>query len=67
MQMRSVQSTRDTLVKVESSNIQIALPDNKTEHIPGYLPLVSGMPLLLQETIPCELHLFNGTPDIFPS
>jgi hypothetical protein len=22
----------------------LALPDNKTEHLPGYLPLVPGMP-----------------------
>ena len=26
----------------------LALPDNKTEQLPGYLPLVPGMPVLLQ-------------------
>ena len=43
----------------------LALPDNKTEHLPGYLPLVSGMPVLLQENIACELGLSNGAPGIF--
>ncbi|CAF1598294.1 unnamed protein product [Adineta ricciae] len=43
----------------------LALPDNKTEHLSGYLPLVSGMPVLLQENIACELGLSNGTQGIF--
>lgn len=43
----------------------LALPDNKTEHLPGYLPLVPGMPVLLQENIACELGLSNGTAGIF--
>lgn len=43
----------------------LALPDNKTEHIPGYLPLIPGMPVLLQENIACELGLSNGTQGIF--
>ena len=43
----------------------LALPDNKTEHLPGYLPLVPGMPVLLQENIACELGLSNGTPGVF--
>ncbi|UJR24346.1 hypothetical protein I4U23_005723 [Adineta vaga] len=43
----------------------LALPDNKTEHLPGYLPLVSGMPVLLQENTACELGLSNGTQGIF--
>ena len=43
----------------------LALPDNKTDHIPGYLPLVPDMPVLLQENIACELGLSNGTPGIF--
>ena len=33
----------------------LALPDNKTEHLPGYLPLVSGMPVLLTENVATEL------------
>lgn len=43
----------------------LALPDNKTELLPGYLPLVHGMPVLLQENIACELGLSNGTSGIF--
>jgi hypothetical protein len=43
----------------------LALPDNKTDHLPGYLPLIPGMPILLQENIACELGLSNGTPGIF--
>ncbi|CAF4334235.1 unnamed protein product, partial [Adineta steineri] len=43
----------------------LALPNNKTEHLPGYLPLVPGMPVLLQENIACELGLSNGTQGIF--
>jgi hypothetical protein len=43
----------------------LSLPDNKTEHLPGYLPLVPGMPVLLQENIACELGLSNGTQGIF--
>jgi hypothetical protein len=41
------------------------LPDNKTEHLPGYLPLVPGMPVLLTDNIATELELSNGTRGIF--
>ena len=40
------------------------LPDNKTEHRPGYLPLLSGMPILLTENVATELALSNGTRGI---
>ena len=43
----------------------LSLPDNKTEHLPGYLPLIPGMPVLLQENIACELGLSNGAQGIF--
>jgi hypothetical protein len=43
----------------------LQLPDNKTEHLPGYLPLVPGMPILLTENIATELGLSNGTKGIF--
>ena len=43
----------------------LELPDNKTEHLPGYLPLVSGTPVLLTENIAIELGLSNGTRGIF--
>ena len=43
----------------------LELPDNKTEHLPGYLPLVPGMPVLLTENLATELGLSNGTRGIF--
>ncbi|CAF1238010.1 unnamed protein product [Rotaria magnacalcarata] len=43
----------------------LELPDNKTEHLPDYLPLVSGMPVLLKENVTTELGLSNGTRAIF--
>ncbi|CAF1465951.1 unnamed protein product [Rotaria sp. Silwood1] len=43
----------------------LELPDNKTEHLPGYLPLVPGMPILLTENVATELGLSNGTQGIF--
>ncbi|CAF4275882.1 unnamed protein product, partial [Rotaria magnacalcarata] len=43
----------------------LELPDNKTEHLPGYLPLVPGMPVLLTENMPTELGFSNGTRGIF--
>lgn len=53
---------------IEESRLRKAileLPDNKTEHLPGYLPLVPGMPVLLTENIATELGLSNGTRGIF--
>ncbi|CAF1013947.1 unnamed protein product [Rotaria sp. Silwood1] len=43
----------------------LELPDNKTEHLPGYLPLVPGVPVLLTENVAIELGLSNGTRGIF--
>ncbi|CAF1132047.1 unnamed protein product [Rotaria sordida] len=43
----------------------LELSDNKTEHLPGYLPLVPGMPVLLTENVASELGLSNGTRGIF--
>ena len=43
----------------------LSLPDNKTESLPGYLPLVPGMPVLLTDNIATELGLSNGTKGIF--
>ncbi|CAF4567013.1 unnamed protein product [Rotaria sp. Silwood2] len=43
----------------------LEVPDNKTEHLPGYLPLVPGMPVLLTENVATELGLSNGTRGIF--
>ena len=41
------------------------LPDNKTEPLPGLLPFVPNMPMLLTDNIACELGLSNGTRGIF--
>ena len=43
----------------------LELPDNKTEHLPGYLPFVPGMPVLLTKNIATELGLSNGARGIF--
>ena len=43
----------------------LALSDSKTEHLPGYLPLVPGMPVILTQNIAIELGLINGTNGIF--
>ncbi|CAM2727278.1 unnamed protein product [Rotaria socialis] len=43
----------------------LELYDNKAEHLPGYLPLVPGMPVLLTENMATELGLSNGTRGIF--
>ncbi|CAF4835356.1 unnamed protein product, partial [Rotaria magnacalcarata] len=43
----------------------LELLDNKTEHLPGYLLLVPGMPVLLTENMATELGLSNGTRGIF--
>ena len=43
----------------------LELPDNKTKHLPGYLPLVPGMPVLLTKNIATELALSNGARGIF--
>ena len=37
----------------------------KTELLPGFLPLVPNMPVLLTDNIACELGLSNGTQGIF--
>lgn len=43
----------------------LALSDSKTEHLPGYLPLVPGMPVILTQNIAIELGLINGANGIF--
>ena len=41
------------------------LCDNKTELLSGFLALVPNMPVLLTDSIACELGLSNGTQGIF--
>ncbi|CAF4848503.1 unnamed protein product [Rotaria sp. Silwood1] len=43
----------------------LQLPDSKTEHLPGLLPFVPGMPGILTQNIAIELGLINGTNGIF--
>ena len=39
-------NTKKEVDLLDLSKRLLALPDNKTDHIPGYLPLVPGMPVL---------------------
>ncbi|CAF4474821.1 unnamed protein product, partial [Rotaria sp. Silwood2] len=43
----------------------LELSDSKTEHLPGLLPLVPGMPVILTQNIAIELGLINGVNGIF--
>ena len=43
----------------------LELPDSRTEHLPGLLPLVPGMPVILTQNIAIELGLINGLNGIF--
>ena len=38
----------------------LELSDSKTEHLPGLLPFVPGMPVILTQNIATELGLING-------
>ncbi|CAF0953354.1 unnamed protein product [Rotaria sordida] len=43
----------------------LELSDSKTEHLPGLLPFVPGMPVILTQNIAIELGLINGINGIF--
>ena len=43
----------------------LELSDSKTEHLPGLLPFVPGMPVILTQNIAIELDLINGVNRIF--
>jgi hypothetical protein len=43
----------------------LELCDSETEHLPGLLPLVPGMPVILTQNIATELGLINGMNGIF--
>lgn len=43
----------------------LELSDSKTEHLPGLLPLVPGMPVILTQNMAIELGLINGINGIF--
>ncbi|CAF4330939.1 unnamed protein product, partial [Rotaria sordida] len=44
---------------------QSPFDNNKTESLPGYLPLVPEMPVLLTDNVATELGLSNGIKGIF--
>lgn len=64
-QTPTVLVARDSIKTNKNIKQLLLLPDNKTEHLPGYLPLVPGIPVLLQDNIACELGLSNGAPSVF--
>ena len=43
----------------------LELTNSKTEHLPGLLPFVPGMPVILTQNIAIELGLLNGVNGIF--
>ena len=43
----------------------LELSDSKTEHLPGFLPFVPGMPVILTQNIAIELGLINRMNGIF--
>lgn len=45
----------------------LKISDDKTDDLPGLLPLVSNMPIILTENISTQLGLTNGTNGIFKS
>ena len=43
----------------------LQLSDSKTEHLPGLIPFVPGMPVILTQNIAIELGLINGVTGTF--
>ncbi|CAF1193659.1 unnamed protein product [Adineta steineri] len=43
----------------------LELSDSKTEHLPGLLPFVPGMPVIFTQNLAIELGLINGINGIF--
>ncbi|CAF4431581.1 unnamed protein product, partial [Adineta steineri] len=43
----------------------LELSNSKTEHLPGLLPFVPGMPVILTQNLAVELGLINGINEIF--
>ena len=43
----------------------LELSDSKTEHLPGLLPFVPGMPVILTQNSTIELGLINDVNGIF--
>ena len=45
----------------EIQRFSLCLPDNKTEGLPGYQPIVPNIPVLITHNIAIELHISNGS------
>ena len=55
------QVRRQDIDNVEIRRFLLRIPDNKTEGLPGYLPIVPNMPVLITHNIATELHISNGS------
>ena len=55
------QVRRQDIDNAEIRRFLLCLPDNKTEGLPGYLPIVPNMPVLITHNIATELHISNGS------
>ena len=55
------QVRRHDIDNAESRRFLLCLPDNKTEGLPGYLPIIPNMPVLITHNIATELHISNGS------
>jgi hypothetical protein len=55
------QVRRHDIDNAEIRRFLLGLPDNKTEGLPGYLPTVPNMPVLITHNIATELHISNGS------
>jgi hypothetical protein len=56
---------KDTNIKGQRLERSLAqklrdLPESKTEHLPGYIPVVPNMPVMLTSNIHTVLGLVNG-------
>ena len=45
----------------EIQRFLLCLPDNKTDGLPGYLPIIPNMSVLITHNIATELHISNGS------
>ena len=62
---RSRHLQRQTLEDPVLIRKMLELSDSKTEHLPGLLPFVPGMPVILTHNIAIELGVINGVNGIF--
>ena len=55
------QVRRHDIDNAEIRRFLLCLPDNKTEGLLGYLPIVPNMPVLITHNVATELHISNGS------